>query len=155
MAVHDYDLPDARGHFGQYGGVFVAETLIAALDELKEAYAAPSAIRSSSPNSITNSSTMSVGQVRSTTPALVGGARRRADLPEARRPEPHRCAQDQQLHRPGLARPAHGQAARHRRDRCRPARRGDGHRGRALRHGMRGLHGFAKTSGGRRPTSTA
>ncbi len=35
-----YDLPDASGHFGPYGGVFVAETLIAALDELKEAYAA-------------------------------------------------------------------------------------------------------------------
>ncbi|MDM8356255.1 tryptophan synthase subunit beta [Pandoraea communis] len=34
-----YDLPDARGHFGQYGGVFVAETLIHALDELREAYA--------------------------------------------------------------------------------------------------------------------
>jgi tryptophan synthase beta chain len=32
------DLPDARGHFGPYGGVFVAETLIAALDELKAAY---------------------------------------------------------------------------------------------------------------------
>jgi len=26
-----YDLPDARGHFGPYGGVFVAETLSAAL----------------------------------------------------------------------------------------------------------------------------
>lgn len=34
-----YDLPDARGHFGQYGGVFVAETLMHALDELREAYA--------------------------------------------------------------------------------------------------------------------
>jgi tryptophan synthase beta chain len=34
-----YDLPDARGHFGPYGGVFVAETLIQALDELKSAYA--------------------------------------------------------------------------------------------------------------------
>ena len=34
-----YDLPDASGHFGQYGGVFVAETLIQALDELKQAYA--------------------------------------------------------------------------------------------------------------------
>ncbi|MDR1163876.1 MAG: tryptophan synthase subunit beta [Candidatus Accumulibacter sp.] len=33
-----YDLPDASGHFGPYGGVFVAETLIAALDELKLAY---------------------------------------------------------------------------------------------------------------------
>jgi len=34
-----YDLPDSRGHFGQYGGVFVAETLIHALDELREQYA--------------------------------------------------------------------------------------------------------------------
>jgi len=33
------DLPDARGHFGPYGGVFVAETLTHALDELREAYA--------------------------------------------------------------------------------------------------------------------
>jgi tryptophan synthase beta chain len=34
-----FDLPDARGHFGSYGGVFVAETLIHALDELREQYA--------------------------------------------------------------------------------------------------------------------
>ncbi len=33
-----YDLPDARGHFGPYGGIFVAETLIHALDELLAAY---------------------------------------------------------------------------------------------------------------------
>lgn len=33
-----YDLPDERGHFGRYGGVFVAETLIQALDELRDAY---------------------------------------------------------------------------------------------------------------------
>ncbi|HUK04202.1 MAG TPA: tryptophan synthase subunit beta [Burkholderiales bacterium] len=33
-----YDLPDSRGHFGPYGGVFVAETLSRALDELREAY---------------------------------------------------------------------------------------------------------------------
>ena len=32
------DLPDARGHFGPYGGVFVAETLIGALDELRSQY---------------------------------------------------------------------------------------------------------------------
>ncbi|MBA3903743.1 MAG: tryptophan synthase subunit beta, partial [Rhodocyclaceae bacterium] len=35
-----YDLPDARGHFGPYGGTFVAETLIEALDELRAAYEA-------------------------------------------------------------------------------------------------------------------
>src|SRR5438132_1449198 len=34
-----YSLPDERGHFGPYGGVFVAETLIHALDELREQYA--------------------------------------------------------------------------------------------------------------------
>ncbi|MBT8550738.1 tryptophan synthase subunit beta [Polynucleobacter paneuropaeus] len=34
-----YDKPDARGHFGPYGGVFVSETLMFALDELKAAYA--------------------------------------------------------------------------------------------------------------------
>jgi tryptophan synthase beta chain len=33
------DLPDSHGHFGPYGGVFVAETLMHALDELREAYA--------------------------------------------------------------------------------------------------------------------
>ena len=33
-----YDLPDPRGHFGPYGGVFVAETLSHALDELRDAY---------------------------------------------------------------------------------------------------------------------
>ena len=34
-----YDLPDAGGHFGPYGGVFVSETLVQALDELRAAYA--------------------------------------------------------------------------------------------------------------------
>ena len=33
-----YDLPDRRGHFGPYGGIFVAETLIAALEELRSLY---------------------------------------------------------------------------------------------------------------------
>jgi tryptophan synthase beta chain len=33
-----YDLPDAQGHFGPYGGSFVAETLTQALDELRDAY---------------------------------------------------------------------------------------------------------------------
>ena len=34
-----YDLPDATGHFGTYGGIFVAETLVHALEELNDAYA--------------------------------------------------------------------------------------------------------------------
>src|SRR6218665_2625401 len=36
--MEPYSQPDARGHFGIYGGSFVAETLVHALDELKEAY---------------------------------------------------------------------------------------------------------------------
>jgi tryptophan synthase beta chain len=35
----DYALPNAQGHFGPYGGSFVAETLTHALAELSEAYA--------------------------------------------------------------------------------------------------------------------
>jgi len=33
-----YALPDARGYFGGFGGRFVPETLMAALEELTEAY---------------------------------------------------------------------------------------------------------------------
>jgi tryptophan synthase beta chain len=42
---------------------------------------------------------------------------------------------------PGAARAAHGQEARHRRDRRGPARRRDGHGRGDVRHGMRDLHG--------------
>ena len=38
-----YNFPDAGGHFGPYGGIFVAETLMPALAELREAYAATQA----------------------------------------------------------------------------------------------------------------
>ena len=37
--MEPYTLPDSEGHFGRFGGSFVAETLVHALDELKEAYA--------------------------------------------------------------------------------------------------------------------
>lgn len=33
-----YKMPDERGHFGPYGGIFVAETLMPAITELNEAY---------------------------------------------------------------------------------------------------------------------
>jgi tryptophan synthase beta chain len=36
--MQKYDFPDARGHFGPYGGIFVAETLIEALEELRLIY---------------------------------------------------------------------------------------------------------------------
>ena len=34
-----YDLPDATGHFGPYGGIFVSGTLMHALEALRDAYA--------------------------------------------------------------------------------------------------------------------
>ncbi len=34
-----YEFPDATGHFGPYGGTFVSETLVHALEELKSVYA--------------------------------------------------------------------------------------------------------------------
>ena len=40
MPDNDYRLPDAKGHFGKYGGAFVAETLVPALEELRLAYEA-------------------------------------------------------------------------------------------------------------------
>jgi len=33
-----YDMPDEHGHFGPFGGVFVAETLVEALEELRLMY---------------------------------------------------------------------------------------------------------------------
>ncbi|WP_353152445.1 tryptophan synthase subunit beta [Pollutimonas bauzanensis] len=36
--MKSYTLPDIDGHFGQYGGSFVAETLVHALDELRIAF---------------------------------------------------------------------------------------------------------------------
>ena len=39
-AVGRFSLPDPSGHFGPYGGVFVPETLMAALEELHAVYAA-------------------------------------------------------------------------------------------------------------------
>lgn len=38
MNLPDYPLPDTRGRFGPYGGRYVPETLIPALEELTEAY---------------------------------------------------------------------------------------------------------------------
>lgn len=39
LSAVDYSaMPDERGHFGIYGGVFASETLMQALDELRDAY---------------------------------------------------------------------------------------------------------------------
>src|SRR4029079_7105350 len=111
-----YQQPDASGHFGRYGGSFVAETLVHALDELKACYeeakrdpAFDAEFRGElahyvgRPSPIYHAARLS---------SELGGAQihlKREDLN-------HTGAQDQQHDRPGDARAPDGQAARHRRD---------------------------------------
>src|SRR3970040_2342001 len=33
-----YNFPDSSGHFGQFGGIYMAETLIPAVEELRQQY---------------------------------------------------------------------------------------------------------------------
>ena len=64
-------------------------------------------------------------------------------LPQARRPQPHRCAQNQQCPRADSHRPPHGQTAHRGRDRCRPARGGHRHGLCLDGHGVHRLYGGA------------
>ena len=73
--------------------------------------------------------------------AVRGPLRWRPGAPQARGPQPHRLAQDQQRPRPGPAHQADGQDPGHRRDRRRPARRGHGDGGGADGPGLHRLHG--------------
>ena len=38
LDLQELEGPDVRGHFGPYGGVYVGETLIAAVEELNSVY---------------------------------------------------------------------------------------------------------------------
>ena len=127
-------VPDATGHFGPYGGMFVPETLMTALHELTAEYE-----RARKDNAFpTELDYLLRDFAGRPTPLyfaerLTEKLRRREDLSQARGPAPHRRAQDQQCARPDPARAADGQEADHRRDRRRPARRGDGDGGGAVR----------------------
>ena len=144
--------PDALGRFGRFGGRFVPETVMAALDELEAALAAALV----DPAFATELAALQRDYVGRQTPlylaerltAEVGGARiwlKREDL------RAHRRAQDQQRRRPGAAGAAARQAAHRRRDRRRPARRGERHRVR--RFGMECIVYMGEDDiGARRPT---
>ena len=146
-------VPDERGRFGTYGGRYVPEVLIPALDELAEAW---SALRDD-PGFRTEFGDLLRDFVGRPTPitharAALGGAGVR-DLAEARGPGPHRGAQDQQRARAGARREAAGQGAHHRGDRCGPARRRGGDGLRAPRACRAWSTWARKTRTGRRPTS--
>ena len=147
--------PAVEERFGQYGGRFVPETLIGALDELSAAWA-----EAREDEGFQSRARPAAARLRRAADAALPRraalrAGRAPRLPEARGPRPHRRPQDQQRRRPGAAREADGQDADHRRDRRRPARRRDRDRLRAARARLRRLHGHrghpppgARTSSG-------
>ena len=151
--------PDSRGHFGPYGGRFVPEALVAALDELDRG------LREGPPRPGLPARAARAADLlhRPAQPAHRGAPvrrarRRRAGPAQARGPQPHRLAQDQQRPRPGAAGPRMGKTPGHRRDRRRPARRRDGHRGCAARprvHGLHGRGGHPPPGAERRPDAAA
>ena len=138
----------AGGRFGPYGGRYVPETLVAALDDLAALYDAARA----EPAFWAEFDALA-GRVRGAPVTPLGraapfGRGRHTGAAQARRPQSHRRAQDQQHDRPGAAGAPDGQAADHRGDRCGAARRRHGHGVRALRARVRGVHG----RGGRGPS---
>ncbi len=115
-------LPDAAGHFDHFGGRYVPEALVAALDQLEAEFdRAPgrSGVRRRARRRCA-ATTPAARAPLTEVPALrrrhCGGARDRA---EARGPQPHRLAQDQQRARAGPAHQADGQDPGDRRDRGR------------------------------------
>ena len=134
--------PDERGRFGDYGGRFVAETLMPLILEVERAYDAAKAdpafhadLQRHLKHYVGRPSPLWFAE------RLTNAARRREGLLQARRAEPHRQPQGQQLHGPDPAGPPHGQDAHHRRDRRRPARRRHRHDVRAVRPALHRLHG--------------
>lgn len=115
--VHD---PDAKGHFGAYGGRLVPEALMAVIEEVTAAYDKVRTDQSFLDELDRLQQHPPVGPRRCTKDVFLehaGGARlflKREDL------EPHRFSQDQQRARAGAVGQADGQDPRHRRDRRLP-----------------------------------
>ena len=153
---------DGAGRWGMerdFGGRYVPETLMAALEQLESAY---DAVRhdpvfwaelrellahfAGRPTALYRADRLAEA-VRDEAARLAGDGRADATdpgpppLPQARGPRPHRRPQDQQRAGAGAADAASRQDPGHRRDRRRPARRGDRHRLRAARPAVRRLHG--------------
>ena len=134
--------PDERGHFGIYGGRFVAETLMPLILELEKAYAQAKAdpkFQKEMDGHLANLCRAAVAALfRRTAHAALW---RRQNLFQARRAQPHRRAQGEQCARPDHAGSAHGQDAHHRRDRRRHAWRCHRHAVRQVRPALHRLYG--------------
>ena len=89
-------LPDATGHFGQFGGRYVPETLMPALIELEEAYAT----LKDNPDFQKEFRYYLSEYVGRPNPLyyaerLTETARWCKNIPQTGRPEPYRCTQNQ------------------------------------------------------------
>ena len=127
------------GLYGTYGGRYVPETLIPALDELEARLAQRAGrrvvsrgARGARPHLRGPADTADAGR------AVCAG---QTPLPQARGSAAHRRAQAQQRARPGGARAAARQTPHRRGDRRRTARSRNGHGVRSLRARVRRLHG--------------
>ena len=155
--------PDERGHFGQFGGRYVAETLMPLILDLEREYRAAKA----DPAFQAEFDDLLEHYVGRPSPLYFAAA---ADRSIARRRPPGKGAQvwfkRDELNHTGahkinncvgqilLAMP-HGQDADHRRDRRGPARRRHRHRRRALRPALRRSTWAPRTSSGSSPTCSA
>ena len=113
-------IPSAEGYFGAYGGKFIPEALVAAVGRGRRR------VREGQGRSRVRRAARGTARALRRAPErahrgtpIRGAGRRRAGVPQARGPEPHRLAQGQQRARTGPADQADGQAAGHRRDRAR------------------------------------
>ena len=110
------------GRFGAYGGAYVPEILVPAVEQLEAAFLDASedpAFRAELDDLLAKYA----GRPTPLTRCRNLGNRAGADLSEARGPSPRRRPQDQSGARPGPARAEDGQDPADRGDRCRPARR--------------------------------
>ena len=155
---HPYDA-DERGCFGDFGGRFMPEALVAALDELTEAWQ-----RGDGRPGVRRGVRRLILREYAGVPSplydaeRLSRAGRRPDPAQAGGPQPHRRPQDPQRARPGAAHPADGQDPGDRRDRGRPARRRQRHGGGVLRPRLHRLHGLGRREAAgaqRRPDAAA
>ena len=88
MTAPTVSVPDPRGRFGPYGGRYVPETLIPALDQLARAYAAAAADPRRAPGgrgrvSVTSGDRLDAKRSRRLQPHAVGRAKKRERVTDA------------------------------------------------------------------------
>ena len=100
---------DKKGRFGIHGGQYIPEILMNAVKELEDAYE-----HYKNDPEFNRELSELLNDYAGRPSRLYYAEKMTEDLPEAGRPEPHRCPQDQQCSRSGPAGQEDGQEAHHR-----------------------------------------